>query len=126
MALRVLFLLATLLLTSTGEAARSKARAPKPASSDGSCPAGMRRTLDGNCSRCAAANAKARETCNGSWTNCTERCEAALDKCLSNPRALNCDAKNGKCTAGCDKTKTGCYASAEKTYQSCRVKEGRR
>jgi len=121
MTLRVFVLGVVLLALSAGEATAKAKKPPNPA--DSSCPAGMRRTLDGTCSRCAASNAKVRETCNGSWTNCTERCDAASEKCLSNPRALNCDAQTSKCMGSCDKTKSGCYASAEKTYQSCRAKE---
>jgi hypothetical protein len=124
MTLRVFLLGVLLLFGAEAEAARAKKNAHRPPpAADGSCPAGMRRTIEGHCSRCAASHAKVRETCNESWNNCTEKCEAANEKCLSNPRALNCDAQNANCAQKCDKAKSGCYASAEKTYQSCRAKE---
>ena len=109
-----------------GSASAAKAKRPSADPAPTRCPAGSAMSDDGTCSRCEGAVAKAREGCGGTQKACIKRCEGAYQKCLRDPRALDCDKAQEGCSTTCDKARSACFTSKEKAYQDCRAKEGKK
>jgi len=122
-----LVLVAGALAALPGPACAAKAKRPPASESTPTrCPTGSAMGPEGTCSRCEATVIKGRDGCGDTNKACVKRCDGAYQKCLRDPRALDCDKAQEKCAATCDKARSACFASKEKAYQDCRAKEGKK
>lgn len=131
-ALRVLIVFtAAALAAGPAEAAKAKGKARKApveavSPTPAKCPAGSALSPEGACSKCEGAVEKGRDGCGDTHKKCVKRCEGAYQKCLRDPRALDCDSAQESCGATCDKARSACFTSKDKAYQECRSKEARK